>query len=169
VWLKNGTSMPMRNLSVGDEILDAKGKPTVVADFTTNRVAYTEVIDLFDNNDAHLLTLTPKHVLHMADGTEKYADEVEEGDYVDSYEQATYVYRVERRRTDVHVMAPVTEAGTLTVGQRRVAASCYSHTKWTRSLHAYTRARTWLRPYGGATSWAERKLTAAAKMLGLAH
>ena len=169
VWRRNGTSLPMRDLSVGDEILDAKGRPTKVTDFTTNRLAYTAVLDLFDNNNAHLLTLTPKHVLHMADDTEKYADEVREGDYVDSYEQAAYVYRVERRVSDVHVITPMTEAGSLTVGQRRVAASCYAHTKWTGALHAYTRARTWLRPYGGRTSWTERKLTAGARLLGLAH
>lgn len=169
VWRTDGRSVPMRDLSVGDEILDADGEPTEVTDFTTNRTAYTAVIDLFDNNDAHLVTMTPKHVVHMADGTQKYADEVQEGEYVDSYEQATYVYRVERRMSDVHVIAPITKSGTLTVGWRRMAASCYAHTKWTGALHAYTRARTWLRPYAGSTSWAERRLTAGLRLLGLAH
>ena len=165
VWTSNNT-IPMNELVIGDEIHDADGNPTKVIGFTSHKTVLTTTIQ-FTSNGNIVREVSPYHIVYGMNGPD-YATNFRSGDYLSTTTDELLVdVRYTTKRTEL--ITPITSSGTMLVGENKIRASCYAHTKWLRTLHYYTKIRNTLFSYNKSTSSLEKYVTRFLKFVGLAN
>lgn len=146
------------DLKEGDQVLDHQGQLTEVLsmmhDVKAN--ALDQLVSLYDQDQNLIVRLTPEHLLFDSEGNSKFANGFRMGDQLlardgSVVKVASQEISAVEEDDKTRLVAPLTQSGTLLVGPRQIAASCYAHVSDHDLAHDYIQRLHALDPQGGFT------------------